>query len=202
MSQSGNYPECMQTLIEELSKMPGVGTRTAERLAFYILGSHESSAKRLASSIQLVKETIRYCRDCFNLTDRDICSICYDVARDKQCICVVSEPKEIISIEKAGAFRGIYHVLFGSLSPLDGIGPNDIKIPELIARVDGKDINEIVLAMSSNTEGEATALYIAKALKPFDIKVTRLAQGIPLGSDLEFADRATLTKAMEARYTL
>lgn len=201
MNTSG-YPECMRALIEEFSHMPGVGVRTAERLAFYILTTDKISVERLADAILKVNESIRYCAKCFNLSEEETCAICSDPGRDAAKICVVEEPKDIISLEKSGVFRGLYHVLLGSLSPLDGIGPQDIKIQELIARVKGEGIKEVILATAPDTEGEATAIYLARTLKPTKVKVTRLAQGIPVGSELEFADRATLMRAIEARHEI
>jgi len=199
MAANGGYPECMRELIEELAKMPGIGVRTAERLAFYVLTADKGNAEKLATSIRKVNESIRYCGKCFNLSEADLCSICSDNSRDPERVCVVEEPKDIISIERSGVFRGLYHVLLGALSPLDGVGPQDIKAQELIQRVKTQGIKEVILGTTSDTEGEATAIYLAKALKPFKIKTTRLAQGIPVGSDLEFADRATLIRSIEMR---
>ena len=196
------YPDCMKALIEEFSRMPGVGIRTAERLAFYVLTAEKDAIGRMADSLRKVNESIRYCTRCFNLSEGEFCSICADPSRDADKICVVEEPKDIISIEKAGAYRGRYHVLLGALSPLDGIGPQDIKVQELLARVRADGIREVILATSPDTEGEATAIYLGRVLKPLKVKVTRLAQGIPVGTDLEFADRATLTRAIEARHEI
>ena len=193
------YPESMQTLIEEFSRMPGIGIRTAERLAFYVLSASPESMTRLSRALEKVNRTIRFCNRCFNLSEGDTCAICNDGRRDPHTLCVVEEPKDIISIEKSGVYHGLYHVLLGVLSPLDGIGPQDIKIQSLLARVKAENIKEVILATSSDTEGEATALYLIKVLKALKAKVTRLTQGIPVGSDLEFADRATLTRAMETR---
>lgn len=194
------YPDCMRSLIEEFAKMPGVGIRTAERLAFYVLSADRESVERLATSIRKVNESIRYCQKCFNLSENEICSICMDPGRDQERICVVEEPKDIISIEKSGGYKGLYHVLLGVLSPLDGMGPQDLKIQELLARLkSNKSIKEVIVATTSDTEGEATAIYLSKILKTNPVRVTRLAQGIPVGIDLEFADKATLMKAIEAR---
>ena len=194
------YPDCMRSLIEEFAKMPGVGIRTAERLAFYVLSADRESVERLATSIRKVNESIRYCQKCFNLSENEICSICMDPGRDQERICVVEEPKDIISIEKSGGYKGLYHVLLGVLSPLDGMGPQDLKIQELLARLkSNKSIKEVIVATTSDTEGEATAIYLSKILKTNPVRVTRLAQGIPVGIDLEFADKATLMKATEAR---
>jgi recombination protein RecR len=193
------YPESMKVLIEEFARMPGVGVRTAERLAFYVLTAESGSIERLANSIRSVNESIRYCVHCYNLSELDECSICADPRRDKSLICVVAEPKDIITIEKAGVYRGFYHVLLGVLSPLDAIGPKDLRIDELVSRIRKGGIEEVLIATTSDTEGEATAIYLKKVLKPLSVKVTRLAQGIPVGSDLEFTDRATLMYAIESR---
>lgn len=200
MSRLGaGYPEPMQRLIEQFSQMPGVGIRTAERFAFYILTARKEDTERLADAIKKTKESIRYCRDCFNLSEKEICSVCADPTREPKMICVVEEPKDIIALEKSGVYNGQYHVLLGALSPLDGIGPNDLKIPELLSRLTTGKFTEVLLATTSDTEGEATAIYLTKALKPYKVRVTRLAQGVPVGTELEFADRATLMRAIEAR---
>lgn len=200
MSRLGaGYPEPMQRLIEQFSQMPGVGVRTAERFAFYILTARKDDTERLADAIKKTKESIRYCRDCFNLSEKEICSVCADPTREPRMICVVEEPKDIIALEKSGVYNGQYHVLLGALSPLDGIGPNDLKIPELLARLTAGKFTEVLLATTSDTEGEATAIYLTKALKPYKLRVTRLAQGVPVGTELEFADRATLMRAIETR---
>lgn len=197
--QRTGYPEPMQNLIEQFSQMPGVGVRTAERFAFYILTARKEDTDRLSDAIRRTKESIRYCRQCFNLSEKEICHICSDPTRETGMICVVEEPKDIIALEKSGVYHGLYHVLLGALSPLDGIGPNDLKIPELLSRLSANPITEAVLATTSDTEGEATAIYLTKALKPYKIKVTRLTQGVPVGTELEFADRATLMRAIETR---
>jgi len=202
MNRGTGYPGCMQDLIEEFSKMPGIGIRTAERLAFYVLGADPFSVQRLSESVRKVKETVRYCKKCFNLSEQELCRICSDPTRDQSIICVVEEPKDINAIEKAGIFRGVYHVLLGALSPLDGVGPEDIKIPELIARVDREAPAEVIVATTSDTEGEATSLYLAKNVKSRKTQLTRLAQGMPMGSELEFTDRATLIRAIEARHEI
>lgn len=199
MPAGNGYPECMRELIEEFARMPGVGMRTAERLAFYVLTADKTAAERLSASIRKVNDSIRYCAKCFNLSENEFCSICSDHTRDATRVCVVEEPKDIISIERSGVFHGLYHVLLGVLSPLDGVGPQDIKTAELVARVKTQGIQEVILGTTSDTEGEATALYLARTLKPLKVKTTRLAQGIPVGSDLEFADRATLMRAIEMR---
>jgi recombination protein RecR len=198
--RTSGYPEPMQHLIEQFSQLPGVGIRTAERFAFYILTAKKENTDRLADAVRKTKESIRYCRQCFNLSEKELCAVCSNPSRDTQTLCIVGEPKDIVALEKSGAFNGLYHVLLGVLSPLDGIGPNDLKIPELLSRLGAAaDVREILLATTSDTEGEATAIYLAKALRPFKIRITRLAQGVPVGTELEFADRATLMRAVEAR---
>lgn len=194
-----SYARSIQSLIKEFSRMPGIGTKTAERLAFYILKLSQEDAQRLADSILKVKSTIRFCRICNNLSEADVCLICQDESRDKSIVCVVEEPNDVSAIEKAGKFNGIYHVLLGRLSPLDGIGPESLKIKELVERVKKDKIKEMLIATNSDTEGETTALYIAKIFRPYKLKITRLAYGIPVGSDLKYADQATLMKAIEGR---
>lgn len=194
-----SYARSMQSLIKEFSKMPGIGTRTAERLAFYILKLTRQDAENLSRSILNVKSSIRFCKICNNLSEEDLCLICQDPGRDTGTICVVEEPNDVSAIEKLGRFRGIYHVLLGRLSPLEGIGPEMLKIKELIERVRKSRIKEVIIATNSDTEGETTALYIAKLLKPYRLKTTRLAHGIPVGSDIKYADQATLIKSIEGR---
>jgi len=192
----------MNSLIKELGKMPGVGAKTAQRLAFFILKSPDDNAKKIADAILKVKSSVRFCRMCNNLSDTDVCDICNNPARDKNLVCVVEKPGDVISIEKMGSFQGIYHVLLGALSPLDGIGPKDLKLDELLKRVKRDKVKEIIIATDSNTEGEATALYIIKLLKGTGVKVTRLASGIPVGADLEYADQATLMRAFNGRISV
>ena len=194
-----SYARSIQSLIKEFSKMPGIGTKTAERLAFYILKLPQQDAERLSQAILKVKSTIRFCNMCNNLSEGDLCLICQDESRDRSLICVVEEPNDVSAIEKSGKFNGVYHVLLGRLSPLDGIGPEALKIKELIGRVKNGKIREMIIATNSDTEGETTALYIAKLFKPYKIKIPRLAYGIPVGSDLKYADQATLMKAIEGR---
>jgi recombination protein RecR len=189
----------MQSLIKEFSKMPGIGTRTAERLAFYVLKLSQEDAGRLSQSILKVKSTIRFCKICNNLSEGDVCLICQDESRDKNLLCLVEEPNDVSAVEKTGKFNGVYHVLLGRLSPLEGIGPEMLKIKELVERVKKEKIKEVIVATNSDTEGETTALYIAKLLKPLRLKMTRIAYGIPVGSDLKYADQATLMKAIEGR---
>ena len=196
------FPVSMKELIMEFAKMPGIGPKTAQRLAFYILRASKADAEALSKAILKVKASVRFCRVCNNLSDEEICDICKSTSRDKSILCVVEEPNDIITIEKAGNFNGIYHVLLGSLSPLDGIGPSDLKIKELLERVKKDRFKEIIIATDFNTEGEATALYLSKVLKNSGAKLTRVAYGIPVGSDLEYADQATIIKAFEGRREL
>ncbi|RKD28804.1 recombination mediator RecR [Thermohalobacter berrensis] len=186
-------------LIEEFSKLPGVGKKTAQRLAFYVLNMDKNEAVSLANAIVNAKEKIKYCNICSNLTDGDICYICRDKRRDQTTICVVEDPRDIIAMEKTKEYKGLYHVLHGSISPMDGIGPEDIRIKELLHRIQGSDVKEVILATNPTIEGEATAMYISKLLKPMGIKTTRIAHGIPVGGDLEYADEVTLSRALEGR---
>ncbi|MBN1871470.1 MAG: recombination protein RecR [Candidatus Omnitrophica bacterium] len=194
-----SYARSMQILIKEFSKMPGIGTRTAERLAFYVLKLPQQDAESLSQSILKVKSSIRFCRVCNNLSEGELCLICQDDSRDKSLVCVVEEPNDVSAIEKTGKFNGVYHVLLGRLSPLDGIGPESLRIGELKERVKNDKVREIIIATNADTEGETTALYITKLFKPYKVKITRLAYGIPVGSDLKYADQATLMKAIEGR---
>ncbi|MBL7071449.1 MAG: recombination protein RecR [Candidatus Omnitrophica bacterium] len=194
-----SYARSMQSLIKEFSKMPGIGTKTAERLAFYVLKLPQQDAEHLSMSILKVKSSISFCKTCNNLSEGELCLICRDGGRDRSLLCVVEEPNDVSAIEKAGKFNGTYHVLLGRLSPLDGIGPEALKINELIERTRGGRIKEVLIATNSDTEGETTALYITKLLRPFRLKITRLAHGIPVGGDLKYADQATLMKAIEGR---
>jgi len=195
----GGFPVSMKALAVEFAKMPGIGPKTAERLAFYILKSSKADAEALSKAIIKVKESVRSCRSCNNLSDGELCEICKDPSRDRRTLCVVEEPDDVVTIERAGNFNGIYHVLLGSLSPLDGIGPQDLKIKELLDRVGAEKFKEIIIATDFNTEGEATALYLSKVLKESAARLTRVAYGIPVGGNLEYADQATMTKAFEGR---
>ena len=192
-------PESLFKLIEELRKLPGVGRKTAERLAFYILKSQRHEADALVKAILELKEKVRLCSVCSSITEVDPCNICSDMNREKNMLCVVEEPHDVFAIEKTREFKGSYHVLMGVLSPLVGVGPSDLKIEELLNRVRENGIREVILATNPNLEGEATAMYIAKVLKPFGMKVTRIARGLPVGGDLEYADEVTLTKSIEGR---
>lgn len=193
------FPVSMKALVEEFSRMPGIGPKSAQRLAFYILRSSRQDAETLAKAIVRVKETVRFCKSCNNLSDEDTCEICKSSLRNKSLLCVVEEPNDIVTIERAGNFDGVYHVLLGSLSPLDGIGPSDIKVKELLDRVKKEKFREIIIATDFNTEGEATALYLLKVLKGCGARLTRVAYGIPVGGDLQYADQATIVKAFEGR---
>lgn len=189
----------LETLIERLSALPTIGRKTAQRLALYLLKQPESVSSLLAEAITELKLKVRTCTICSNITEVDPCPICSDVRRDRTTICVVEEPNDVLVIERTNEFRGLYHVLGGSLSPLDGIGPEDLKIRELVMRLGEQDVTEIILALNPNVEGEATTLYLSKLLHPLVDRVTRIARGIPIGTDLEFVDDATLAKALEGR---
>ncbi len=193
------YAEPLARLIEELSKMPTVGPKTAQRLAFYILRASSEDAARLAQAILDAKARIHYCSTCFHITDVDPCAICTNPARSRATICVVEDPRDVLAMERTREYRGLYHVLHGAISPLDGIGPDDLKIAELLARVKTGEVTEVIVATNPRVEGEATAIYLAKILKPLGIKVTRIAHGLPVGGDLEYADEVTLAKALEGR---
>lgn len=197
-----NLPQPILALIEEFSRLPGIGKKSAQRLAFHVVNQSEESAVRLSEAIIDAKKKIRYCSECFNLTDLDPCSICVSPKRDRKVICVVEDPKDVIAIERTKEFKGLYHVLHGAISPMDGIGPEDIKLRELILRLQKEDVEEVILATNPTIEGEATSMYISKLLSPTGILVTRLAHGIPVGGDLEFADEVTLAKALEGRRAL
>ncbi len=189
-------------LIEEFSKLPGVGVKTAQRLTFYILRSPSDQARRLAEAIMRVKESIIYCSRCFNITEADPCLICSNTNRDQEIICVVEEPLDVLALEKTGAYKGLYHVLHGALSPVEGIGPKDLRIEELLKRMRTETVREVILATNPKFEGDYTAGYLQKELKPFSVKVTGLARGLPLGGDLEYADEGTLSRALEGRREL
>jgi len=193
------FPPSMKSLIDELSKMPGIGPKSAQRIAFYILRSSGNDAEALSKAILKVKNSVRFCKSCNNLSDEELCEICKSTSRNRSLLCVVEEPNDVATIEKAGEYEGLYHVLLGSLSPLDGIGPSDLKIEELLARVKKDRYKEIIIATDFNTEGEATAMYLMKVLKGSGVKLTRVAYGIPVGGDLQYADQATIVKAFEGR---
>jgi len=194
------YPGSIRTLIRSLARLPGIGQKTAERLAMHILQQPKEDAHRLARSIVELKEKLRLCSRCFALSDDVLCRICNDPSRESGLICVVEQPADMASIEKSGAFKGRYHVLGGVLSPMDGIGPDDIRIAELATRVEKEDVREIILATGTNVEGESTAAYIAGILAPMPVEVTRIASGVPMGGDLKYVDQVTLKRAMESRH--
>ncbi|HYE09013.1 MAG TPA: recombination mediator RecR [Patescibacteria group bacterium] len=193
------YAAPIAKLIDELSKLPGVGNKTAQRLAFYILNMSLADVEQLSNSIITAKRNIRYCKVCCNITDAETCNICSNVKRDSSLICIVEDPKDVVAMERTREYKGLYHVLNGAISPMEGIGPEEIRIKELLRRVAENDIKEIILATNPNIEGEATAMYISRLLKPAGIKVTRIAHGVPVGGDLEYADEVTLMKALEGR---
>jgi len=193
------YAEPLARLIEELSKMPTVGPKTAQRLAFYILRASPEDVARLAQAIRDAKAQIHYCTTCFHITDVDPCAICGNPARNHGMICVVEDPRDVLAMERTREYRGVYHVLHGAISPLDGVGPDDLKIAELLARAKTGAVSEVIVATNPRVEGEATAIYLAKILRPLGIKVTRIAHGLPVGGDLEYADEVTLAKALEGR---
>ena len=193
------YARPMARLVEELAKLPGIGPKTAQRLAFYIISGSRASAEGLAEAIIDVKDKITYCSVCSNLTEEDPCRLCNSAMRDRSMICVVEEPKDVIALERTREFKGLYHVLHGAISPIDGIGPGDIKVKELLERLRDDVVQEIILATDPNVEGEATAMYLARLIKPLGVKVTRMAHGMPVGGDLEYVDEVTLAKALEGR---
>lgn len=193
------YPEPVARLIEALQKLPGIGPKTAQRLTFFLLKRPADEVQALSQAIDWLKSQIVNCSVCFNVTEEDPCRICKDPARDTRLLCVVEEPNDLLALERTGQFRGRYHVLLGALSPLDGIGPEDLRVRELLARLETEAAEEVILATNPNAEGEATAIYLAKLLKPFALRVTRIARGLPVGGDLEYADEVTLAKALEGR---
>jgi recombination protein RecR len=193
--------EALQQLIEEFAQLPGIGRKSAQRIALYLLKQPREEVVKMATALVSVKDRIRYCSSCWNITEDDPCVICSSPKRERNILCVVEEPNDVIAIEKTNEFRGLYHVLGGALSPLDGIGPEELKVRELLSRITG-EVTEVILAMNPNVEGEATTIYLTRLLKPLVVKVTRIARGIPVGGDLEFTDEATLTRALEGRIAL
>lgn len=196
------YPEPVSKLIEGFMKLPGIGPKTASRLAFHVLSMKEDDVLDLAKALVNAKRQLHYCSVCNNITDSDPCQICRDKSRNGSIICVVQEPKDLVAMERTREFTGYYHVLHGAISPMDGIGPEDIHIPDLLKRLGDEQVQELILATNPNIEGEATAMYISRLVKPFGIRVTRIAHGLPVGGDLEYADEVTLTKALEGRREL
>ena len=196
------YSPSIEKLIQSFAKLPSIGSKTAARLAFYILNCSKEETDEFISAIVSAKENLKYCSICYNISDTDPCTICANAMRDKSVICVVEDVKDIIAMERTHEFKGVYHVLHGSISPMNGVGPDDIKIKELLSRLMDGEVKEIILATNPRVEGEATAMYISKLVKPLGVKVTRIAHGIPVGGDLEYTDEVTLTKALEGRRDL
>jgi recombination protein RecR len=196
------YSKPLNNLINELARLPGIGSKSAQRLAFHLLAVEEKEAMSLSRAIAEARETMRYCSRCGNLTDQDPCLICRDDSRDQKIICVVESPKDVAAIERMKEYRGLYHVLHGAISPMDGIGPEDINLKSLIQRLQASEVEELILATNPTIEGEATAMYIARLIKPAGIRVSRIAHGVPVGGDLDYTDEITLSKAMEGRRQL
>ncbi len=193
------FPAALERLTEQFARLPGIGTKTAQRLAFYMLGLPKQEAEAFAQAIVDAKEKVKTCPVCQNLTDRELCPICADQRRDKGLVCVVAEPRDVAALERAREYRGVYHVLHGVISPLGHVGPDDIRIRELLTRVGQGDIREVIMATNPDTEGEATSMYLSRLLRPLGVRVTRLAYGVPVGSQLEYADEVTLLRALEGR---
>lgn len=193
------FPAALERLTEQFAKLPGIGGKTAQRLAFHLLSLPQEETQEFADAILEAKKTVHLCPRCQNLTDRDLCPICDDPTRDQGLICVVADPKDVVAMERAREFSGVYHVLHGVLSPLNHVGPDDIRVRELLARVGQGGVREVIMATNPDTEGEATAMYISRLLRPMEVRVTRLAYGIPVGSQLEYADEVTLLRALEGR---
>lgn len=193
------YEGPIQDLVDELSRLPGVGPKSAQRLAFHLVKAPQEEAVRLAEAIVRAKERIAFCRDCGNVAEEELCRICANGARDATVICVVEEPKDVATIERSGVMKGRYHVLGGAISPLDGVGPEDLRVQELLDRVERDGVTEVIIATNPNLEGNATAMYVAALLRPVGVRVTRLASGLPVGGDLEYADEVTLSQALEGR---
>ena len=197
-----SYAKPLMRLLEALEKLPGVGPRSAERMAFYLLRTSREEARQLAQAVADVKDRLRFCEVCFNLSEADRCEICQDASRDASLLCIVEEPKDVLAIEKTGAYRGLYHVLLGAIAPLDGIGPELLKMDELMARLAESAVQEVIVATDADKDGETTAAYLSKLLRARGVKLTRIASGIPVGSHLEYADQATLARALEGRREL
>ena len=196
------FPASLENLVDHFAALPGVGRKSAQRLAFYVLGLSDDEARSFADAITDAKKNVHCCRICQNLTEGEICSVCASQTRDKSTICVVSEPRDVMSIERGREYNGVYHVLHGVLSPMSHVGPDDIRIKELLTRVADSEVEEVIMATNPDTEGEATAMYVSRLLKPFGVTVTRLAYGIPVGGQLEYADEVTLTRALEGRIVM
>ena len=193
------YTPALQKLIDELGKLPGVGPKSAQRIAFHLIKLPEQDALSLANAIQEAKQKVRFCERCFNMSDEAICEICSDTQRDSSLVCVVEEPRDIVALERTREYKGLYHVLQGAINPIDGIGPEQLKIRELLERLKGNTLQEVILCTNPNIEGEATAMYLAKLIEPLGIQVSRIASGLPVGGDLEYADELTLGRALEGR---
>lgn len=196
------YPEPIAKLIDSFTRLPGIGSKTAARLAFHVLRMEEDNVVEFAKALVSVKRNLLYCSVCCNITDSDPCRICQDKTRDASCICVVQEPKDLIALERMKEYNGMYHVLHGAISPMEGIGPDELRVSELLNRLTDERVQEMILATNPNIEGEATAMYLSRLVKPFEIRVTRIAHGLPVGGDLEYADEVTLSKALEGRREL
>ena len=199
---SGVYTPPVQTLIDELGRLPGVGPKSAQRIAFHLLKVPAEQVGRLAHAITDAKAKVVFCERCWNLSEHPLCGVCQDMRRDSTVICVVEEPRDVVAIEKTGEFHGRYHVLHGALSPMDNVGPEQLKLKELLVRLEPEQVSEVIVCTNPNLEGETTAMYLARLLKPFEITVTRIASGLPVGGDLEYADELTLGRALEGRRTL
>jgi recombination protein RecR len=193
------YEGPVQSLIDELGRLPGIGPKSAQRIAFYLLKADAQDAKRLARAIEEAKDRVSWCRRCFNIAEGELCGFCRDERRDAHLVCVVEEPRDIVAVERTAEFSGRYHVLQGAISPIEGIGPEQLRIKELLARINDEGVTEVILATNPNIEGEATAMYLARLLKPLGLRVTRIASGLPVGGDLEYADEVTLGRALEGR---
>jgi len=193
------YPPSVGRLVEALQRLPGIGPKTAQRLTFHLLKQPEGAVRELAEALVDLKTRVVHCSRCFNVTDEDPCRICASPARDPAVVCVVEEPNDLLAMERTGEYRGRYHVLLGALSPLEGVGPDELKVRELLLRIETDDVREVILATNPNVEGDATAIYLAKLLRPLEVRVTRIARGLPVGGDLEYADEVTLARALEGR---
>lgn len=193
------YEGAIQDLIDELGRLPGIGPKSAQRIGFFLMEADPEDARRLADAIVTVKETVRFCSRCFNVTESEECRVCRDVKRDPTVLCVVEEPRDVVAIERTREYRGRYHVLGGAISPIDGIGPDDLHMRELVTRLDAEDVSEVILATNPNVEGEATASYLTRLLSPLGVRITRLASGLPVGGDLDYADEVTLGRAFSGR---
>lgn len=192
-------PRSVQDLIDEFAKLPGIGPKTAQRLTFHLLRRPDKSSEDLGKAAEKLKKDIQFCTVCCNFTDSEVCTVCSDASRDKSIVCVVSEPLDVVALEKSGSFKGLYHVLGGVISPVEGIGPDDLFIAQLLTRLKADEVKEVIIATNPNLEGETTALYIQKLIQPIDVKITRIARGLPVGGDLEYADEITLSRALEGR---